>query len=39
MKKYMYNAQPEKWKITLKPVTGSIFKPVSSQELATIARD
>jgi beta-galactosidase len=39
MKKYMYNAQPEKWKITLKPVKGTMFKTISSQELSSIARD
>ena len=39
MAKYIYNAQPEKWKITLKPVKGPMFNTISMQELAEIARD
>jgi hypothetical protein len=35
----MYYAQPEKWKITLKPVKGPMFDTISVQELAEIARD
>jgi beta-galactosidase len=39
MKKYLYKSQSEKWKLTLKPVKGSMFKNISAEELSSIARD